>query len=356
MILLLLSLLARPAAAADDPKRAKELFQEGTTFFDVGQFDKAIEAWQAGYKAKPDPGFLYNIAQAYRIAGDPNKAIFFYRGYLRNSPNAENRTEVEQKIAALQKQVAELDRNKPSVPPPATTPPPPAAASSTPPPPPPLAAADPTTAVPPSAPTTYPSATLAPPRSAGTADVAAAAPPAGDEAPGHFDLTAVLGLDTWQEGFQGAAQPSFAFVIGGGYTLGGRPDRRLQFHVGALIGYTFLSEKESTPKFWSWMVEPMLRYRLGERWALSGALGIGVLAISGLAPNSVLLKIPTDGILKVTGTQSLLVTRPALGVEFRLTDSLAILMTFAFPYSPQGENFYGPIRRSEVLFGLGYHL
>ena len=135
---LLLSLFAGPAAA-DDPRRAKELFQEGTTFFDVGQFDKAIEAWQAGYKAKPDPGFLYNIAQAYRISGDPHKAIFFYRGYLRNSPNAENRVEVEQKIATLQKQAAELDKNKqPALaipaPPPApgraaVTPPPPAPAA-----------------------------------------------------------------------------------------------------------------------------------------------------------------------------------------------------------------------------------
>src|SRR3954468_19174813 len=92
-------------ARAEDPQRAKELFQEGTTYFDLGQFDKAIETWQLGYRAKPDPSFLYNIAQAYRLAGDAPKAIFFYKGFLRNSPKAHNRAEIEQRIAALQKQI-----------------------------------------------------------------------------------------------------------------------------------------------------------------------------------------------------------------------------------------------------------
>ena len=97
-------------ARAEDAQKARELFQQGTTYYDLGQFDKAIEAWQAGYREKADPGFLYNIAQAYRVAGDPQKAIFFYKGYLRNSPKAHNRVEVEQKIAALQKQIDDPGR------------------------------------------------------------------------------------------------------------------------------------------------------------------------------------------------------------------------------------------------------
>src|SRR6266700_598089 len=94
-------------ARADDAQRAKELYEEGTRYFDLGQFDKAIDAWQAGYREKADPRFLYNSAQAYRLAGDTNKAIFFYKGYLRNAPKASNRAEVEQKVQALQKQAAE---------------------------------------------------------------------------------------------------------------------------------------------------------------------------------------------------------------------------------------------------------
>jgi len=91
---LLTALIAGAAPArAEDAQKARDLFQQGTTYYDLGQFDKAIESWQAGYREKADPGFLYNIAQAYRVAGDPQKAIFFYKGYLRNSPKAHNRVE-----------------------------------------------------------------------------------------------------------------------------------------------------------------------------------------------------------------------------------------------------------------------
>ena len=122
-------------APAQDAEKARQLFQQGSKYYDLGQFDKAIEAWQQGYDQKPDPGFLYNIAQAYRQKQDAAKAIFFYKGYLRNSPKAHNRAEVEQKIAALQKQ---LDAGAPPAgdgdaaarttttpPPPNTTTPPP---------------------------------------------------------------------------------------------------------------------------------------------------------------------------------------------------------------------------------------
>ncbi len=94
-------------ARADDAGTARELFTQGNTFYDLGQFDKAIDAWQRGYQLKNDPGFLYNIGQAYRTMGDAEKAIFFYKRYLINAPKAKNRAEVEQKIEALQKQIDE---------------------------------------------------------------------------------------------------------------------------------------------------------------------------------------------------------------------------------------------------------
>src|SRR5262245_56095316 len=122
-VIVLAAISAAPARA-QDAEKARQLFQQGSKYYDLGQFDKAIEAWQQGYDQKPDPGFLYNIAQAYRQKQDATKAIFFYKGYLRNSPKAHNRSEVEQKIAALQKQ---LDAGGSSTPPPpgnTTTPPP----------------------------------------------------------------------------------------------------------------------------------------------------------------------------------------------------------------------------------------
>src|SRR3954449_13485124 len=124
----LIAFAAAPAQA-QDAEKARQLFQQGSKYYDLGQFDKAIEAWQQGYDQKPDPGFLYNIAQAYRQKQDAAKAIFFYKGYLRNSPKAHNRAEVEQKIAALQKQAGDPGVTSPppntTTPPPNTTTPPP---------------------------------------------------------------------------------------------------------------------------------------------------------------------------------------------------------------------------------------
>ena len=69
---LLVTVLAVNArsAHAEDAEKARQLFTQGSKYYDVGQFDKAIEAWQAGYDQKPDPSFLYNIAQAYRQKED----------------------------------------------------------------------------------------------------------------------------------------------------------------------------------------------------------------------------------------------------------------------------------------------
>ncbi|HVV53562.1 MAG TPA: tetratricopeptide repeat protein, partial [Polyangia bacterium] len=82
---------AARADEAADTQKARDLFTQGNTFFDIQQFDKAIDAWQRGYQLHNDPGFLYNIAQAYRTMGDAQKAIFFYKRYLSNSPKAHNR-------------------------------------------------------------------------------------------------------------------------------------------------------------------------------------------------------------------------------------------------------------------------
>src|SRR4051812_36302573 len=104
---------ARTAHAAGDAAKARELFRQGSVFFDSGQFGKAIEAWQHAYEEKQDPGLLYNIGQAYRLAGDPRKALFFYRSFLRKTPqSAHERADAEQKVGILQDQIAAEDQAK----------------------------------------------------------------------------------------------------------------------------------------------------------------------------------------------------------------------------------------------------
>lgn len=102
---------APPAAGTNavDNNDARRHFEEGTKLFNLGEFAGAIVEYKAAYKSRPDPVFLYNIAQAYRQSGDLQQAVFFYRSYLRNSPTAENRGEVEERVRKLE---AQLDAQK----------------------------------------------------------------------------------------------------------------------------------------------------------------------------------------------------------------------------------------------------
>lgn len=381
MTVLALAVLLSGRARAEDTQRARELFQEGTTFFDVGQFDKAIDAWQRGYKEKSDPGFLYNIAQAYRLSGDPAKAIFFYRGFLRNSPRAPNRAEIEQKIAALQKQIAEQEHARPAavVPPPKTeghplagtdpvtpppAPPPPAVTPAGPSPSPspsPSSSPSPSPAQLESPPPTVVAPMIADRRIEPAGGLASAPPP--PESPPESrrgnDLGLGLGVDGWGKSLSSSAEPSFAFALAGGHTFWGAGDRALAFRLGGVFSYTFLRESSGSGSwretFWSFMVEPALRYRLGARFVLSAAVGIGGIALSGLRAKSALLVSDGKTTYDIRGTQGLFVVRPALSGELGLTAGLTLTAVLAFPYSPKPATYYyAPIARTEFLLGLAY--
>ena len=116
-------------AAAEDKDAARKAYSEGTRYYNLSQYADALEAFKRAYWSYEDPSFLYNIAQAYRLSKRPDKALSFYQKYLRLSPEAKNRDEVERHIAAL-KEIVEKQKSAAEAPPPNALPPP-----STPPPP-----------------------------------------------------------------------------------------------------------------------------------------------------------------------------------------------------------------------------
>jgi hypothetical protein len=95
------------AESAESGVAAKQHFDEGTKAFNLGEFPRAVLEYKAAYNAKPDAVFLYNIAQSYRLSGDLQNALFFYKSYLRNTPNASNKREVESRIRTLETQLAQ---------------------------------------------------------------------------------------------------------------------------------------------------------------------------------------------------------------------------------------------------------
>jgi len=91
--------VARVAGAAEDPKK---LFEAATAEFNLGHYEKAAGMYEEIYKVTLEPVLLYNIAQAHRLGGDFDKAVFFYRGYLRAQPQARNKGEVQKRITELE--------------------------------------------------------------------------------------------------------------------------------------------------------------------------------------------------------------------------------------------------------------
>ncbi len=85
-------------------QKVKKLFADGMVQYDLRRFDAAITLFEKAFETRPDPVFLYNIAQAHRMAGRPADAAAFYRNYLRKAPDAPNASDVKGWIATLDKE------------------------------------------------------------------------------------------------------------------------------------------------------------------------------------------------------------------------------------------------------------
>lgn len=149
LIVVFLSLLTVPGVrAAEQPSDvATAHVRKATAAFNLGKYDDAAKEYEAAYEQTLDPNLLFNIGQAYRLAGDRDKAITAYRSFIRSSPQSEQLRLAESKIR-------ELERQRSKAPPPAVPPPGPQPAAP--------AAAPVATPVPPPAPPVVPPSTDTP--------------------------------------------------------------------------------------------------------------------------------------------------------------------------------------------------
>jgi hypothetical protein len=111
---LLLSLAL--GTSAKDAKEAERLVKQSIVEYNVGDFDAALADVTKAYKLRPVPALLFNIGQCHRALHHWEKAEFFYRGYLREKPDASNRAKVEELIGEMQQK--QRDEKGPGVVPP----------------------------------------------------------------------------------------------------------------------------------------------------------------------------------------------------------------------------------------------
>jgi hypothetical protein len=104
---------AGPLSASERVSRSKAFFESGLAHYNLDEYAAALTAFEEGYRLKPLPLFLFNIAQAHRKLGNTAKAIEFYRRFLTQDPNSPLRAET---LGYLK------DLEHPTTPPPATAP------------------------------------------------------------------------------------------------------------------------------------------------------------------------------------------------------------------------------------------
>lgn len=120
----------RALASGNDASRVRDArahYEQAVAHYNLDEFPQALAEFREAYRLKPDPSFLFNIAQCHRKLGDVDAALDFYRKYLRSLPEATNRADVERLIAELRAKQASPSPPAPaaeSAPPPVVAPPP----------------------------------------------------------------------------------------------------------------------------------------------------------------------------------------------------------------------------------------
>jgi tetratricopeptide (TPR) repeat protein len=102
------------SAGPGDKAKARAYHKAGKKAYAAGDFEEAAKSFSAGYTLDPKPGFLLNIAQSYRKADKPKKAIHYYEEYLRLKPSSRLRPQVEELIREIRQEMEAAPAPKPA--------------------------------------------------------------------------------------------------------------------------------------------------------------------------------------------------------------------------------------------------
>ncbi len=90
-----------PSASSTDLEEGKARFSAGRVHFDKGDYQAAMDEFQAGFALTRINGFLLNIGVCQRKLGLKKEAIDTFEGLLKSEPNLPKRSQVEHLIAEL---------------------------------------------------------------------------------------------------------------------------------------------------------------------------------------------------------------------------------------------------------------
>jgi len=113
VVLALLAGLAPARARADDlTDRARRDVTAGLAAQSAGRYDEAIALYKKAFDAIPHPEILFDLGQAYRLKGDADTALGYYRRYLAVAPNGRVARDARHWVAELTRQIADNKRRQ----------------------------------------------------------------------------------------------------------------------------------------------------------------------------------------------------------------------------------------------------
>jgi hypothetical protein len=382
---LAVAVIAAPAQAQNSPQeKAREYYKQAQAQYDLGNWAKAIELYKLSYESYPASALLFNIGQAYRQWGNCQQALFFYRRYLANEPNAPNKRVVEELIED-QKKACEGRQKDP------TTPIPPAGGGSG------TTGSGKTGSGTTGSGTTGSGTTGSGTTGSGTTGSGTTGSGTTGSGTGSGTTTATVGDDDddddddddlgVEDGVSLTAparprllaanlslggsfvsfgdpdletDPLFAFALGAGYPLDLGP---LGLEVGAMLTYTPIPwENESMQSGTASLtgllanVGAVFPIPTFPRLSIRGDVGLGVQLFGGLTEEGVVFL--EDG-ERATGMLTTFHARIAGGAEFAVTPNVVInAFPVVFAYSPSGElrDTISSVTRFELLVGAGYKM
>jgi len=104
------ALAASPAATAtpsagDATQQARAHFNLASAHVERKEYAEAIREFEAAYRLKTAPSFLYNIGVVNQIAGKNAAALDAFQRYLGTQPSREDRLEAERRLAEVQRRL-----------------------------------------------------------------------------------------------------------------------------------------------------------------------------------------------------------------------------------------------------------
>jgi alkanesulfonate monooxygenase SsuD/methylene tetrahydromethanopterin reductase-like flavin-dependent oxidoreductase (luciferase family) len=113
-VVVLLTLVS-PARAQSAIDAAHEHARKAEDAYAVGMYSIALKEYRAAYDRVPDPAFLFDIAQSYRLNDEFDAATVYYEKYLLacTFSSCQQETTARQQLDLLKRAVAEARKNLP---------------------------------------------------------------------------------------------------------------------------------------------------------------------------------------------------------------------------------------------------